>query len=93
MAERVNCRIYYVRGRVQGVGYRNFVQGCAARIGVNGYTRNLGDGRVEVLAQGSPDQLKELEGHLWRGPAWAQVIDVVEEETGIRDVKGFGIRA
>lgn len=86
------CRIYLVRGRVQGVGFRNFVQRCALQIGVEGYTRNISDGRVEVLAQGSASELKELEAQLWRGPTWAQVIDVTHEETGIRDVSGFGIR-
>lgn len=86
------CRIYYVRGRVQGVGFRNFVQRCALQIGVDGYTRNLSDGRVEVLAQGSAAALQQLEAELWRGPAWAEVSDVAQEETNLRTLQGFGIR-
>ncbi len=84
--------MYNVRGRVQGVGFRNFVQRCALEIGVDGYTRNLSDGRVEVLAQGSAEDLQRIEALLWRGPAWAEVIDVVREETNVRALTGFGIR-
>ena len=86
------CRIYSVRGRVQGVGFRNFVQRYALEIGVDGYTRNLSDGRVEVVAQGTARALEQLEAQLWRGPAWAEVIDVVHEETNVRALTGFGIR-
>ena len=86
------CRIYHVRGRVQGVGFRNFVQRCALQIGVAGYTRNLSDGRVEVLAQGSASNLEQLESELWRGPAWAEVTNVTREETNARTLNGFGIR-
>jgi len=48
MAARVTARRWLVRGRVQGVGYRWFAQQAAAGLGLNGYARNLDDGRVEV---------------------------------------------
>lgn len=86
------ARIYRVRGRVQGVGFRNFVQRCALQIGVDGYARNLDNGDVEVLAQGSAQALDQLEAQLWRGPAWAEVSDVSREETNVRTLQGFGIR-
>lgn len=92
MAERKVCRIYYVRGRVQGVGYRNFVLRAAHAIGVQGYTRNLDDGRVEVFAQGNAAQHEELEAQLWRGPRFAEVTGIDREETTLRSVSGFGIR-
>jgi acylphosphatase len=92
MAERLVCRIYYVRGRVQGVGYRNFVQKSGNAIGITGFARNLDDGRVEVIAQGTASQLEELEGHLWRGPRWAEVRGIDKEESTIRDLHGFGVR-
>jgi acylphosphatase len=87
------CRIYRVRGRVQGVGFRNFVQRCAQQIGVDGYARNLDNGEVEVVAQGSAPALEQLEAQLWRGPTWAEVADVSTEETNTRTLRGFGIRA
>src|SRR5258707_909477 len=67
------ARRYFVRGRVQGVGYRYFVQEQAAWLGVKGYTRNLDDGRVEVYAIGSEAQLSALEGLLRKGPQWSDV--------------------
>ena len=68
------ARRYLIRGRVQGVGFRYFAQRVAADIGVNGYTRNLDDGRVEVYAVGGAEQLSELAGLLWKGPRWAEAL-------------------
>jgi acylphosphatase len=92
MAERLICRIYRVRGRVQGVGFRNFVQRAANDIGVHGYARNLDDGSVEVFGQGGAHQMEELEAQLWRGPRWSEVFGVDREETGPRELNGFSIR-
>ncbi|MEP6705591.1 MAG: acylphosphatase, partial [Acidobacteriota bacterium] len=47
------ARKFYIRGRVQGVGYRYFAQRSAARHQIRGYVRNLDDGRVEAYAQGA----------------------------------------
>lgn len=93
MAERLICRIYYIRGRVQGVGFRSFVQRAAVEIGVQGYARNMDNGRVEVFAQGTAAQIEQLEGHLWQGPRWGEVRGIDKEETTARsDVRGFSIR-
>ncbi|QYZ80382.1 hypothetical protein E2N92_03470 [Methanofollis formosanus] len=46
-----------VNGRVQGVGYRSYVAGCAARTGVAGYVRNLPDSTVEIVAEGEAADL------------------------------------
>lgn len=93
MTERSISRIYMVRGRVQGVGFRNFVQRAAHSIGVEGYARNLDDGRVEVFAQGSGAQLQELEAHLWRGPRFAEVAGIDASDAGPREIVGFSIRS
>ena len=67
---------YLVKGRVQGVGFRWFVQYEAARIGLRGWVRNTDDGHVEVLAAGSPDQLEDLVQALARGTRGSRVNNI-----------------
>ncbi len=86
------ARLYYIRGRVQGVGYRNFAQHSGATLGLKGWTRNLDDGRVEVFAQGQADQLTEFEGLLWKGPRWAEVRGVDAVATTLQKLREFSIR-
>ena len=69
-------RRFLVRGRVQGVGFRWFVARQAQRLGVNGLARNLDDGSVEVVAQGSETAVAALAESLARGPAHAHVTHV-----------------
>jgi acylphosphatase len=69
---------YVVTGRVQGVGFRWFVQREAESLGLRGWVRNTADGAVEVLADGSEEQLTGLAGRLRQGPRAARV-DNVEE--------------
>ncbi|RJP31161.1 MAG: acylphosphatase [Candidatus Omnitrophota bacterium] len=65
-----NKRIHaFVSGRVQGVGFRYFVERRAQSLGLVGEVRNLGDGRVEVVAEGEEATLKELIAILQRGPS------------------------
>jgi acylphosphatase len=70
---------FYVSGGVQGVGYRFFTQRVAAQLRVNGYVRNLFDGRVEVYAIGSDEQMRALHAELKRGPRGASVEEVAED--------------
>jgi acylphosphatase len=74
----IQARRYIVRGRVQGVGFRWFVEREAHILGIAGWVRNNADGSVEVLAQGSRDQLSGLHSRLREGPRAARV-DAVEE--------------
>ncbi len=69
---------YMVRGRVQGVGFRWFVQREAEALGLRGWVRNSADGAVEVLADGNEQQLAALAAKLKLGPRAARV-DNVEE--------------
>ena len=89
--ESIQARRYFVRGRVQGVGFRWFVEKHATDIGVKGWTANLDDGRVEVYAVGTKKQLDELSGWLHRGPAMAEVRGVEETEAALEKVSGFRI--
>lgn len=66
----------YINGWVQGVGYRYFVVNSALTLGLRGYVRNLSDGSVEVLAQGSRPNLERLLTLLQRGPAAAEVNEI-----------------
>jgi acylphosphatase len=76
---------------VQGVGFRYFVESAARELGITGWVRNLDDGRVEVYATGPPDRLSELNGLLWRGPRWAEVRGVEEQEAALEKCSGFRI--
>jgi len=83
---------YIVHGRVQGVGYRYFVLRQADALGVTGFARNLANGSVEVVAEGSDQLLADLEGRLREGPAFAGVTGVEREPIGPRGDSGFHIR-
>jgi acylphosphatase len=74
------ARRFVVRGRVQGVGFRGFVEREAHILGITGWVRNKPDGSVEVLAMGSRDQLLGLRSRLREGPRAARVDDVEESE-------------
>lgn len=65
-----------VRGRVQGVGFRYFVRKAAEERRLNGWVKNLPDGRVEVELEGEEDPLLEMEQILWKGPSFSRVEDV-----------------
>ena len=72
------ARKFYIRGLVQGVGYRFFAQRAAARHQVRGYVRNLDDGRVEALAQGSQASVDAFRDDLTAGPTYSNVQDIEE---------------
>jgi acylphosphatase len=77
------ARRYMVTGRVQGVGYRNFVEYTAGKLNVDGYVRNRRDGSVEVFAMGTDEELQKLRTALERGPMMAQVSRVAEEPSDV----------
>ena len=83
-----------VRGLVQGVGFRWFVEREAARLGVDGWVANRADGSVEVVAEGPPDALGRLVLQLWEGPPGSSVTDVeVAHEPARGNIVGFTIRS
>ena len=91
----IEARRYVVRGRVQGVGFRWFVEREAHLLGVAGWVRNRSDGSVEVLAQGSADQLAGLHGKLREGPRASRVDEVqvsnVQPDDAIRSFRIEGV--
>jgi acylphosphatase len=87
------CMHAFVSGRVQGVWFRAATAEKAREIGVDGWVRNLPDGRVEVFAQGDDEALDELRAWLHQGPPNARVDAVEAEEIESAEaVSGFRIR-
>ena len=79
------ARLYRISGEVQGVGFRFFAQRAAARHQVVGYVRNLADGRVEALAEGTPESVEGFKHDIATGPRSGRVEHVEEvnvEPTG-----------
>lgn len=72
------ARKFFIKGDVQGVGYRFFAQRAAARHQVVGYVRNCPDGTVEALAEGPANSVEAFKQDLATGPQWA-VVDQLEE--------------
>jgi acylphosphatase len=85
--KKTEARRFLVRGRVQGVGFRWFVEREAHILGIAGWVRNNSDSTVEVLAMGTPEQLNGLRSRLQQGPRAARVDDV--EESDAKPVSGL----
>ncbi len=69
----------FVKGRVQGVGFRWWTRARALELGLSGAATNLGDGRVEVVAEGPEDACRRLLARLPEGPGR---VDFVAERWG-----------
>jgi acylphosphatase len=69
-----------VRGRVQGVGFRMFVEDAAAMHGVEGWVRNRRDGSVEAVFAGAPEVVRAVVEACRRGPrgSWVEAVDESE---------------
>jgi acylphosphatase len=81
-----------VRGRVQGVGFRDYVETRARFLRLAGYVRNLPDGRsVEVIAEGPREALEQLIEHLREGPRMSRIDGVdVEWRALTGEYRDFG---
>jgi acylphosphatase len=83
----------FASGRVQGVWYRGFTETEALRLGLSGWVRNLRDGRVEFVAEGSQQALDAWLALLRVGPPGARVSQMeVHPEEAIGLEPGFVIR-
>ena len=86
---------FLIHGRVQGVGFRWFVQREAAELGLQGWVRNTDNGEVEVVASGPPEDLDELRAELKKGSRGSRVDKVIEhqlDESEANDLKDFEIQ-
>ena len=88
--EKKHIRVY---GQVQGVGFRYHAYTMASQLGIRGWVRNLGDGSVEIQAEGSVDAMTQFMKAVNRGPYHARVDEmVVKELADSGDFRGFDIR-
>ena len=79
-----------ISGRVQGVGFRAYMQREAQKLGVNGWVRNRHDGTVEAMVQGSQEAVDALIDWARQGPPSARVTDVKTSE-GSGDYSDFAV--
>lgn len=85
---------FLIQGRVQGVGFRWFVQREASELSLRGWVRNTEDGNVEVLASGTAEDLNELRRSLRTGPRGSRVDRLIEhvlEEAEAEGLSSFRI--
>lgn len=83
----------FISGRVQGVCYRAFTRELAYNLDLNGWARNLNDGRVEALFEGEKNVIEQAIKKCYIGPPGARVKDIeVHWETFVGDEKSFTIR-
>lgn len=90
-AERMRVRAI-VSGRVQGVWFRQSTADEAGRIGVAGWVRNLEDGRVEAVFEGTPEAVGLALAYLDHGPERAQVDEVEATAEKPEGLTGFRVR-
>jgi acylphosphatase len=89
----MKCVHLRITGRVQGVFYRASAQDEARRLGLVGWVRNLPDGGVEAVAQGTNDQVDAFVEWCKKGPKFAVVTGIDVREEGLEDgLVGFEIR-
>lgn len=88
--DRVQAHVF-ISGRVQGVGYRAATCDTATLLKLNGWVRNLRDGRVEAVFEGRADQVAEILRWCQTGPPTAQVEDLDVTYRPPEHLKGFHV--
>jgi len=80
---------FLIQGRVQGVGFRWYVQREAGELDLRGWVRNTEEGEVEVVVSGTAEDLAELRASLRRGPRGARVDRLVEHILNESEAEGL----
>ena len=87
----MNAKRLVISGRVQGVGYRDWMARRARELGLDGWVRNRADGTVEALIAGDVAAVEEMARLCRRGPRLAEVVSIVEDLADPPDEPGFEI--
>lgn len=91
MEPRIRRRVW-VSGRVQGVAFRASARRQARAAGVDGWVRNLADGRVEAVFEGDPGAVESMLAWCREGPSYARVERVEVREESPEGAAGFEVR-
>ncbi len=81
-----------ISGKVQGVGYRHWTVQQAQKLGLNGWVRNLNDGRVEGVFEGDQNTVEQMTKSCYDGPTSARVTEVIVEMKEPNFLEGFEVR-
>jgi acylphosphatase len=81
-----------ISGRVQGVGFRAWMEETAGRLGLRGWVRNRRDGTVEAVIAGDTSKVDEMLTMCWQGPPTAKVEGVTVEDAQAPTGHGFDAR-
>jgi len=81
-------------GKVQGVGYRQYVSDCAHQLGLHGAVQNMRDGSVHIIAEGPPAAVEDFIRLVWaRGETLIHVENLQVTEAGATgEFKGFWVK-
>ena len=92
MAAKVRKHVY-LSGKVQGVGFRAFTKRTAHGLGINGWVKNLADGRVEAVFSGAKEKVAKILEEVQKGPSFARVDNIeIEDETYQGEYNNFQVR-
>ena len=80
-----------IKGRVQGVFYRATARDVAQKLQVKGWVRNTEEGFVEALVSGDAEQVRKFIEWCHKGPAMAEVSEVISTQTDEQNFEGFQI--
>ena len=87
----MNAKRLVISGRVQGVGYRDWMARRARELGLDGWVRNRGDGTVEALIAGDVAAVEEMARLCRRGPRLAEVVSITEDLAEPPEAPGFEV--
>ncbi|KLO21822.1 acylphosphatase [Marinitoga sp. 1197] len=83
---------YRVYGRVQGVGFRWFINKIAKSLDINGYVMNMSDGSVEIWAEGNIENIENLKQYIIKGNGFSYVENIIEDNVSPKGYTYFSIK-